>query len=283
MKIQEALIKAYEILKSVQIDSYKLDSQLLLCKIINKDKLFLIINNSYVLNEEEVKTFFELIEIRKRKMPTKYILGECEFMGLNFHVEEGVLIPRPDTEILVESAIESIKENNYKKVCDVCSGSGIIGLTIAKFLEFTEVKCFDISKIALRVTENNIRRLMVHDRVSVFESDLLTYSIDNCEKYDIIVSNPPYIRADVIPSLMEDVKNYEPYEALCGGEDGLYFYKKIIEQSLKVLKNKGTIAFEIGYDQKDEVSDLLHQNGFMSIECYKDLYGNDRVVKAKLQ
>lgn len=283
LKVGELLKKGYEILKSVGINSYQLDCELLLGKVIEKDRLFMLLNREYEVSVEKVNEYFSLVQKRKDKMPVKYMLGECEFMGMPFYIKEGVLIPRPDTEILVESALEEIKKNSFKNICDVCCGSGIIGISIAKLVENIKVKSCDISNTAYEVTEENINRLSAQDSVEVFKSDLLECFIDKGQKFDMIVSNPPYIKPDVIETLMEDVRDYEPYEALYGGEDGLEFYRKIILQSVYLLNKGGVLIFEIGYDQSESVSDILKQNGFCEITCIKDLAGKDRVVKGKLE
>lgn len=280
MKIQEALTKAYDILKNECIETYQLDSQLLLCKVLNKDKLFIILNRDFEINETKSKEFFDLVDLRKNKMPIKYIIGKCEFMGLDFEVEKGVLIPRPDTEILVESVIEDVKKLNINKVCDVCCGSGVIGLSIAYYCKDIDVQCCDISEIAYRTTEKNIKSLVLKN-AKVYKSDLLQYAFDRNEYFDIIVSNPPYIKTEVIPTLMKDVRDYEPYEALCGGEDGLDFYRKITEQGYKLLNKNGVLAFEIGHDQGKDVMKILTSNKFEDIICLKDLAGNDRVIKGR--
>ncbi|MBV7272354.1 peptide chain release factor N(5)-glutamine methyltransferase [Clostridiaceae bacterium UIB06] len=283
MKVGELLKYGYEILKSKGIESYALDCDLLLGKVIKKDRLFLLLNREYELNNSEIDEFYRLISLRKNKMPIKYMLGECEFMGLSFYVKEGVLIPRPDTETLVECAIEEIKKNNFIHVCDVCCGSGIIGLTIAKLMDNVNIKSSDISDIACEVTKENIKRLNLSEKVEVIKSDLLDKFIKNQDKFDVVVSNPPYIRKEVIGTLMEDVKNFEPYEALCGGDDGLDFYRKITCQSLKVLNKGGVLLFEIGYDQMEDVSNILKEYGFSKIECIKDLAEKDRVIKGKIE
>ncbi|MEW9094468.1 MAG: peptide chain release factor N(5)-glutamine methyltransferase [Clostridiaceae bacterium] len=279
--IGELLIKGFNILKEESIPSYKLDCQLLLAKAINKDKLFIMINRDYKVSKSEMDEYLRLVNIRKNKMPVKYILGECEFMNLNFKIKEGVLIPRPDTEILVEEAINDIIENEYKNICDLCCGSGAIGISIAKYTDNTQIDCYDIEDIPLEVTRDNIYLNSMQDRVSVYKSDLLMYAIKEDKKYDMIVSNPPYIKDVVIEDLMDDVKKFEPYEALSGGEDGLDFYRRIIEESKVVLKRNGIIAFEIGYDQREDVMNLLKENNFCDIECKKDLAGLDRVVKGR--
>lgn len=280
MNLKEVLINGYNKLKYEAIDSYQLDTQLLLCKVLNKDRIFILTNPDYKLNEEELNKFYDLLNLRKNKMPMKYILGKAEFMGIEFNVKEGVLIPRPDTEILVESVIEEIKQNNFTDICDLCCGSGIIGITIARFLKNTNIESYDISDIAFNVTLENINKFSLGERVKVYKSDLLQRAIENHLKFDVIVSNPPYIREKIIETLMEDVKEYEPFEALCGGKDGLDFYRKIAFQSLKVLKKSGIIAFEIGYDQKEDVEEILKMYEYINIECIKDLAGKNRVIKA---
>ena len=283
MNIGEILIVAYKILKKVEIESYLLDSQLLLGKVLNKDKLFIMVNRDFSLSQKQEDEFYRLIKLRESKMPTKYILGDCEFMGMNFIVKPGVLIPRADTEILVEEVIKNIKEKGYTKVCDVCSGSGAIGLAIAEFVSDAKVVMYDISEDALAVAKLNIERFDLSKRVQVEFSDLLKVAISQNIKFQVVVSNPPYIRETVIPTLMEDVKNYEPYIALSGGRDGLDFYRRITEESLKVLEKGGLLAFEIGYDQSEEVMSILSQWGFKDIECIKDLSGNHRVIKGILE
>ena len=281
MNIQELLKLGYELLKKVNIETYMIDSQLILCKVLNVDKLFIITNRGSKVEEKEIKEYVRLIKLREKKMPVKYILQNAEFMGINFFVKEGVLIPRMDTEILVEEAIEEIKGNNYKEICDVCCGSGAIGISLSNYIKEANVICYDISDIAIEVTEKNINMLGLNDRVKVYHSDLLNEAIEKNRKFDIIVANPPYIKESVIDTLMEDVKDYEPFIALSGGEDGLFFYRKLVIQSKKLLNHGGSLIFEIGYDQKDAVMNIMEENSFKSVTCIKDLSGNDRVVKGR--
>lgn len=278
----EVLLEAYDILKSNNVESYRLDSQLILSYVLKRDKIFLITNKNYVLNREEYNLFMDLINLRKQKMPVKYILKECEFMGIDFYIEEGVLIPRPDTEILVETSINEINKNGYIDICDMCCGSGIIGLSLSSFLSNINVDCVDISKIAGKVTEKNINKLHLEKRVRFIESNLFQYIKNENKKYHMIISNPPYIREAEIRNLMEDVKDYEPYDALNGGIDGLYFYREIIKHSLDLLYHNGALAFEIGYDQGEEVSCLMKENGFKKVKVIKDLADKDRVVKGTM-
>jgi release factor glutamine methyltransferase len=268
----------YEKLKNAGIESYQIDSQILLSKVMDKDRIFILTHRDLPVGEDAAEEYMKLIELREKKMPIKYMLGECEFMGYMFKVREGVLIPRPDTEVLVENVISRVKERGYRRICDVCTGSGIIGITVAKECEETEVLCLDISSVALETAMENAKNLGVSERVEVVFSDLLGYALERELRFDVIVSNPPYIRTSDIGGLMEDVKEYEPFEALCGGEDGLEFYRKITEQSLMLLRKDGMLAFEIGYDQRVDVVNILAEKGFGNIAAAKDLSGNDRVV-----
>lgn len=281
--VQDLLMKGYEMLKGEGMDTYMLDCQLLMAKVLNKDRLFVVLNRNLELDEQEVLEYVKYVEMRKNNMPVKYILGECEFMGLNFIVKPGVLIPRPDTEILVEAAIETIKRHQFASVCDVCCGSGAIGLSVASHVENVNVECYDISNTACEVTMENINKLNLQHKVSVMKSDLLGYAMDAGRHFQVVVSNPPYIRTEEIPELMSDVKDYEPYEALDGGLDGLFFYRKITLQSKKVLWPGGILAFEIGDTQKQEVADMMEAAGFVDVECLKDLAGRDRVVMGSLK
>lgn len=278
MKIATLLTKGYEILKKNQIESYMIDANLLLCHVLKVEKLYIMMNRDIEVSKEDEEEFLSLIKLRSEKMPIKYILGNSEFMGLDFHVKAGVLIPRPDTEILVEECIKIIKENNLKYICDVCSGSGAIGISIAHYISNSNVTLYDISEVALEIAEKNIEELGVRERCKVYYSNLLNRGIEEKKTFDMIVSNPPYIKKNEIETLMEDVKNYEPHLALDGGDDGLDFYRTITLESKYTLKNRGYLAFEIGHDQKEAVIKILKENGFENIYSLKDLYQNDRVV-----
>lgn len=276
--IGELLTKGYKLLKLSNIESYKLDSQLLLSYVLKKDKLHVIINRNESVCDEAQEKYMKFIRLRAEKMPVKYITGECEFMGIDFKIRPGVLIPRPDTEILTEEVIKEIKDKKYNNACDVCCGSGAIGISLVEYTSLSKIVCLDISPKAIETSKENVCLLSLSDRISVVKSDLLKYCLKNHEHYDAIVSNPPYIKTSDMETLMDEVKNYEPHEALDGGCDGLDFYRKITEQSLSVLNEGGLLAFEIGYDEKEAVCNIMKQKGFTDIKSFKDLAGLDRVV-----
>lgn len=265
-------------LKEKSIDSYMLDAQLLLGMVLGRDKIYLITNRDKEVSDKDEKEYIALIEKRSKKMPIKYILGETEFMGFDFDVEEGVLIPRGDTEILVEELLSIINDDEEINICDLCSGSGAIGISLAmnrKNIKVDEIDNFDIPE---KVTKSNIVKHGLESRVKFIKSNLLEEVIKVGKKYDIIVSNPPYIKACEIENLMDDVKLYEPHVALDGGEDGLIFYRRIIEESKITLNENGILAFEIGHDQGLDVRILMEEAGFSNVKLVKDLAGLDRVL-----
>lgn len=282
-KIGELLIDGNKKLKAANIDTYILDTQLLLGKVLGKDKLYLITNKDEEVSNFKEREFYSLIEKRINKMPISYILKTVEFMGIDFNVEEGVLIPRGDTEVLVEEALKFLDKDKEYKICDLCCGSGAIGISIAHFRENTKVDLIDYYDIPEKITKRNIMKHKLSNRANFIKSDLLEEVIKQEKKYDILLSNPPYIKDEVINTLMEDVKNYEPHTALSGGNDGLNFYRRIINDSNKVLKENGILAFEIGHDQGYEVSELMSEKGYKDIRVIKDLVGHDRVVIGEWQ
>jgi release factor-specific protein-(glutamine-N5) methyltransferase len=276
--IEELINTGTSTLKDKGIDTARLDAELLLGSVIEKNRVYLITHKEEEVSNENAEKYFNLIEKRRNKMPVKYILNKCEFMGIDFHVEEGVLIPRDDTEILVGEVLKSIGENQEIQVCDLCCGSGAIGIALAYFRQNIKVDLIDYYPIPEKVSLINIKKNNMEYRVSFIKSDLLQKPIENNKVYDIIVSNPPYIEEEEIDKLMDDVKNYEPHTALNGGVDGLDFYRKIIHQSENVLKKDGILAFEIGYNQGEAVKLLMEENNFKSIEVIKDFASLDRIV-----
>lgn len=269
MKIKEIL--EYGKKNLIKENGYML-SKTLLKHLLNVNDTYILINSDEELEKNIEEKFIESIEFLKCGTPLQYITNIQEFMGLNFYVDKNVLIPQPDTEILVEEVMNLCKEKN--EILDLCTGSGAIGISLAKYTNST-VTMTDISKKALDIANRN----SVGNGVSAKCKFILSNMFENVqEKFDIIVSNPPYIKTEVIKSLDLEVQN-EPNIALDGGKDGLEFYKIITENAYKYLKPKGILALEIGYDQKEEVINLLKfTNKYENIYSKKDLAGNNRII-----
>jgi len=258
------------------------DSILILCKLLDVDKSYVYTYGDRQVSPYIVDKFFELVEKRFSGYPLQYILGEWEFMGLDFYLEKGVLIPRPDTEVLVEYIIGHInKRYNDKKVkvLDLGVGSGAISLSIANYCKNTQVYGVDISDIAIKVANINKNRLNLSN-VNFFKGNLFE-ALDALElkpDFQIIASNPPYISKAEIEKLHTTVKDFEPILALDGGEDGLDFYRNISPISKDFLTDDGLLIYEIGFDQGKAVKNILTDEGFKDITILKDLQGHDRVV-----
>lgn len=274
MTIKEALKEAIEILKKAYIDNPISKSKLLLANILKKDKEYLLVNENEILRDQVCKEFLLKIKELAKGMPLQYITNIQEFMGMNFFVDENVLIPRPDTEILVEETLNIIKENKYKTVIDMCTGSGAIAISIAKYSNASKIYAIDISGNALEVAEKNALNNGVSKKIEFIKSNMFE-NVNNI-KFDIIVSNPPYIETEVIKTLEKQVQK-EPKIALDGGNDGLDFYRKLLISSEKYLTPNGTICMEIGYNQRESVTEIF-KTKFKNVICKKDLAGNDRVI-----
>ena len=255
----------------------KLDAELIICEVLKVDRLYVHMNLDRILGIDEINKVIEMINERKSGRPMAYILETKEFMGLDFYVKEGVLIPRPDTEILVEEIINEYKSLGNIKIIDIGTGSGAISISLAKYLSDSKVFSLDISPVPLEVGKINAVKNDVKDRIHFMMSDVLSAMENIDEEFDVIVSNPPYIRKNDINYLDIDVKDYEPHLALDGGEDGLDFYRRINKDSLNLLKCGGMLAFEVGYDQAEDVKNIM-QGNFDNIRIIKDLSGIDRVV-----
>lgn len=282
MNIKELIEYGKNTLIKNNIEEANLKARMLAKYILNINATDIICNeDKQVSQKDKDRYYLALIEL-VQGMPIQYITNNQEFMKLNFYVDENVLIPRPDTEILVEEIMKltnSIKDKI--DILDICTGSGCIGTSLAKYLDnVNSIFMSDISENALNIAKRNYEENIKDKDIKVkfIKSDMF----DNIEnKYDIIVSNPPYIETKVIEELSKQVRN-EPYIALDGGKDGLIFYKILIEESYKYLKNNGYLCLEIGYDQKEKVINLIKQNGNYKNEiCIKDLSGNDRVIIAQ--
>ena len=280
MTIKELINKASIELKTKKVESPKLKARLLMQFILNKPRQYIVVNDDKELTKIQEEKYLYNIQKLIKGIPLQHITHSQEFMKMNFYVDENVLVPRPDTEILVEEVIKIAKKIQAKKILDLCTGSGAIAVSLAKYIENSKITAIDISSKAIEVAKLNAKKNEVENQIEFLKSDLFEKLPK--EKFDIIVSNPPYIKKEIIKTLSKEVQN-EPEIALDGGIDGLNFYRKIVHQSYEFLKYKGYLCLEIGYDQKIEVIDLIEQEDrYIDTYCKKDLYGNDRVIITKV-
>lgn len=279
LELQKIYKEGELFLKEAGIEEASIDAWLLLEYVTGVSRARYLCDPFMKIEEKDAAKYCELMEQRAKRIPLQHITGEQEFMGYTFRVNEHVLIPRQDTEVLVEEAIKYLRPG--KNVLDMCTGSGCILLSLLKmgvekyYMSNVKGTAVDISEEALKVASFNANELGVD--VEFIQSDLFENVIG---KFDILVSNPPYIRTAVIEELQDEVKLHDPFIALDGKEDGLYFYRKIVESSINYLNDKAMVLFEIGHDQGEEVSNLLKDAGFSNVWVKKDLAGLDRVVIA---
>lgn len=302
MNIKEYLRYATDSLKNANIETPALEAGVMLCHALKCDRIYLYAHDDRLLEKDELEVLSNMLAQRvNNNVPMQYIIGETEFMSLSFIVSPAVLIPRQDTEILVEKCIELINEmsisgqrsksneaknimvnkcssndKNVFKVLDMCTGSGCIAISIAHYCPDSRVMACDVSRDALSIAKTNSERNGVQDRLELRWGNLFE-ALEGELQFDLIVSNPPYIETDTISELQKEVKNHEPNLALDGGQDGLDFYRRIVTIAPDYLTDGGYLAFEIGYNQGQSVKNLMQQR-FYDIEVYKDFSGNDRVV-----
>ena len=278
--IEKLLKDGIDIIKQREFNSPKLDTELILCYLLKKDRIYLHLNRKTEVNDDIKEKFYELAMKRSDGYPLQYITNSQEFMGLEFYIKEGVLIPRPDTEALVEKTIKIAKQkynNQNIKILDLGTGSGAIGISIAYYLKNSKVTAIDINDIAIETTNINIKKHNLNN-INVIKANIFDDILSD-KKYHIVVSNPPYIEKDTIKNLQTEVSCYEPKLALDGGIDGLDYYRRIVELFKKIHEKDGILAVEIGYNQKEKVVDIFRNiELFKKIETYKDLSENDRVV-----
>lgn len=273
--LREVYTEGKNRLQKAGVQSYEFDARQLLFFVFSIDANQYLLNQSMPLSEEEekkVNSYFEAIQKRSEKIPLQYITGEQNFCGLDFYVNENVLIPRLDTEVLVEKILEY--EEPRQRVMDMCTGSGCIAITLQKLGGF-QVMAVDISEEALTLARKNAQRNQA--QVTFFQSNMFE-QLSNTSKVDVIVSNPPYIESKVVDELDDEVKKYEPRLALDGMEDGLHFYRILAREGKRFLNEGGRLYVEIGFDQAEAVKELFGAQGFLDIQVYKDLAGLDRVV-----
>ena len=273
--IQEELKRGSKFLKENFINTYKIDSELLLGKVLNKGREYLFLNYKENLSNELINNFESLLKRRKKKEPVAYILNCKEFWKNNFYVDQNVLIPRPDTEVLVEEIMKLYGKQKKLSILDVGTGSGCIIISILKERQKFRGTAIDISKKALNIAKYNAKIHHLSNRIKFYKS-----SVDNFfkHKYDLIVSNPPYISRLKLKYLDKDILGFEPIQALEGGIDGFNVFSKIVKKSSMLLRIGGKLVLEIGFDQKFEMLKLLKKNNFFVNKIVKDYGGRDRCV-----
>lgn len=284
MTLEYLLKEGTKVLEQNGIQEARLDAWLLLEYVTGVSRAYYFAHQTDEVEEKKAEAYKELIRQRAEHIPLQHLTHQAFFMGFEFYVNENVLVPRQDTETLVECALDILKEIKEPVILDMCTGSGCILLSLLAMKQEALGTAVDISVPALEVAKRNAASLEVEKRVKFVESDLFSASFftETTGKdrlaYDILISNPPYIRSAEIASLMEEVKGHDPYLALDGHEDGLYFYREIVSRGKNFLKKDGWMLFEIGCDQGKDVSFLLKKNGFINVQVIKDLAGLDRVV-----
>jgi release factor glutamine methyltransferase len=275
MNIETAIIKGKNILKDKYIQSAQLDTEILIAKVLGKDRKYIILNNNQNLRDEYLKYFFELINERASRKPIAHLVNKKSFWNYEFYITEDTLIPRPDTELIIEEILKLTKNKNKISLLDIGVGSGCILLTILKERKNFYGTGIDISKKCLNISKINAKNLKVSSRTKFYKTDVDKFAQG---KYDLIVSNPPYINRNNIKYLEKDVYNFEPKLALDGGLDGLSEIRKVIKKSSELIKKNGKFILEIGFNQKNKVINLLKKEGFYINSTLKDLAKKDRCI-----
>ena len=275
MNISSALFQGTKILKSNSIITADIDAEILMAKAINKDRKYILLNSTQKVDTEALNIYEKLIENRSNHKPVAYLTNKKFFWKTEFYVTEKTLIPRPDTELIIENTLNLTKHKNQLCILDIGIGSGCILLSILKERQNFYGTGIDISKNCLNISKINAINLNVMERLKLFKTDIDKF---NYGKYDIIVSNPPYINKFKIKYLEKDVANFEPNLALNGGLEGLSEIRKVISKSSELIKTNGKLVLEIGFDQKNKVISLLKRKGFYINSTIKDLANNDRCI-----
>jgi release factor glutamine methyltransferase len=275
MNIESILNEGISILKESKISNPQLDSEILLSNSIKRDKKHIILNPKEILNSEQTETFKNLIERRKTGEPVAYLINKKEFWKDEFFVNKGVLIPRPDTELIIEQVLKIYSKDSKLQVLDIGTGSGCILLSILKERPNFYGTGIDISKKSINVSKLNAKQLNLTSRAKFFHSSVDNFKIG---KYDIIVSNPPYIKLFNLKYLEKDVINFEPKLALSGGFDGFSKIRKVINKTKTLIKKNGKFILEIGFNQKNKVKKILKEEGFYVNKAIRDYGNNDRCI-----
>lgn len=277
MKIKEALIEGRDFLKNLEYTDPIYETRKILGEILERDLSYLVSHDNEELPASVEKKYFDILKKRQEGIPLQYILGREDFYGRTFTVLEGVLIPRQDTEISVEVILKILKENNINKMLEIGCGTGIVSITVdLESKRKMDITALDISPYAIKNTTINKKNLK--SNIKILKSDLFDKV---CGKFDLIYSNPPYIKSSEIENLQLEVKDHEPRLALDGGIDGLYFYREIIKEAPNYLNNNGFLVFEIGYDEAEDISLIMEKN--FDTKIYKDLNNLDRVIVGQLK
>ena len=277
--VQEILRKNYKDLLNHNIQTAKIDSEVILANILNTTRINLITKQDVTLNKEQENLFNKLVERRKQKEPVAYILNKKEFWNENYFVDKRVLIPRPETEILIELLLKKIKDKNKAyKVLDLGCGSGCLLISFLKEMQKSQGIGVDISSNALEVAKKNIELHNLNNRAKLVRLDLLT--LHTKDKFDVIFSNPPYLSSSDYAKLSDDVKNFEPKQALVGGFNGVLYYKKIIALAQSALKKNGYLALELGDRQYRTISKLLQDHSFRILDKYQLINNEIRCILA---
>lgn len=281
VNISETLAKATEILTQNEIAEPRREANSLLAFALGKDKTFLIAHSEYELSDKESANFQKTLDRRAKREPLQYIRGEQEFYGLDFVITPDVLIPRPETELLVEAAIEILQTKENSRFCEIGTGSGCISVSILHAVKNAAATGADISEKALELTQMNAEKNSVADRLNLRNSDVFRNFED--EKFDLIISNPPYISISDFENLQSEVKNFEPKNALTDGGNGLSIIEKIISDAPEYLKPNCFLLMEIGFDQSNKVKKMFDSQIWRPVEFLRDLQGIRRTVKAHLK
>ena len=275
MNINLAIKEGSKILKSKFIPNPILDAEILMAKTINKDRNYILINSSNPINKNDLNNFYKLIEQRSLGNPVSYLTKIKSFWNSEFFITKDILIPRPDTELVVENILRLTKQKSKINILDIGVGSGCIIVSILKERENFRGTGIDLSKKCLIISKKNAIALKVSSRLKLYKSDVDKF---NLGKYDLIVSNPPYIKTCKLKYLERDVAEFEPKLALDGGLDGLSEIRKVIKKSSELVKKNGKLILEIGFDQKNKVINLLKKEGFYINSTQKDFANNDRCI-----
>ena len=275
MRLLEVVTQGSNILKKNNIPNFLLDSEILIGKILNKKRDFIILNQNLEIQKSDYSEYISLIQKRISRIPLAYLTKSKDFWKNEFYVDHRVLIPRPDTEIIVEETLSILKSKKINNFLEIGVGSGCIILSILNEINYLKAIGIDVSQKALEVCKINSKRLNLVSRLKLYKSDIDKF---NYGKYDLIVSNPPYICRSDLSNLMKDVIGYEPKNALDGGNDGVFEIKKVIKTSSKLIKKNGILVLEIGHNQRNKVSEILKNNGFFIQKVIKDLGNKNRCI-----